>query len=363
MEKIKVLVITSKLVYGGAEKMIAFLANSLSQNGYEVIVYSYEGTSSNYPLDKSIQFIPEDNIQKNYYTRRFMQAFQVRRKIKSTRPDIVISFLTNQNVFSVLGTAFTNIPVIISERGDPFTNRDLVSKIKYSFYKFADLIVFQTEGAQRFFNNTIKSKSCVIPNPVTCTNLKVLQPFNKRDNKIAFVGRFVIQQKRQDIMVEAFKKVHSIHKELKLVFYGDGEDMPIIRKMVAQYNLSDNVIFAGKVDNVQKHILSAKMFVLTSDFEGIPNALIEAMSAGLPVISTDCSPGGARLLIKNNKNGLIVPTGDANSIADSILFLLDNSELADQYGAEAKKITDTFSPKKIIEMWDESIKNVLRISK
>lgn len=225
----KILFITSRLGYGGAEKMITFLANSLSQNGYEVIIYSYEGKSSNYILYDNVQFIPEEKIQTNYYTRRFIQALQVRKRIKITKPDLVISFLTNQNAYSVLGTWFTGIPVIISERGNPYINKGLIASIKYFFYKFADGIVFQTDGAKDYFNDTVKSKSIIIPNPVTVTSTKNV-PYSKRDNKIVFVGRFEIKQKRQDIMIEAFRKVHKVYKEIKLIFYGDGPDMPVLRK-------------------------------------------------------------------------------------------------------------------------------------
>jgi len=362
LKKFRILFITDKLVYGGAEKIITFLANSLSQNGYEIVIYTYEGKYkdklSNYVLENKIQFIPEEKIQTNKYSRRLIQAFQVTARIKSINPDLVISFKTNQNVFSVVGTRFTNIPVVISERGDPYVNKGLTEKIKYFFYRFADGIVFQTDGARDFFNDSIKRKSTIIPNPVTFQQARIL-PYSKRDNKIAFVGRFEIKQKRQDIMVKAFKKVQTVHKEMKLVFYGDGPDMPIVKNMVERNGLNENIIFAGKVDNVQELISKAKMFVLTSDYEGIPNALIEAMSAGLPVISTDCSPGGARLLIQNKKNGILVPKGDVDSVAEAILFIHDNPEIADCYGKEAQEIVEIYSPNKIIEKWDDFIQEVV----
>lgn len=358
MGKKRILFITSELVYGGAEKMTAFLINSLSEEGYSVVVYSYEGKESNYSLDSRVEFIAEENIFANYFTRRFIQVLQVRKKVKEINPDVVISFLTNQNVFSIIGTRFTKIPVIISERGDPNINVSILARLKYKFYNFAEGLVFQTEDAKRYFNKRIQNKSVVIPNPVTSQGSYQPVNFTQRKNEIAYVARFEIKQKRQDLMIKAFKKVADKYDDLKLTFYGDGPDMLIIKNMVEEYNLTDKVDFLGKVDEIPNTIRDSKMFVLTSDYEGIPNALIEAMSVGLPVIATDCSPGGAKLLINNKQNGILVSRGDSSEIAEAITYFLENPEIAEKYGNEAVKIKDTFSPQKIINSWVDYINRI-----
>ncbi len=160
-------------------------------------------------------------------------------------------------------------------------------------------------------------------------------------------------------MIEAFKKINKLNNDINLVFYGDGPDMQIIKDLVSKYNLDKFVIFAGKVDNIHEVVSKSKVYVLTSDYEGIPNSLIEAMSSGVPVVSTDCSPGGAKLLIKHKVNGLLVPVGDVNKIADSVMEILNNPSTAERYAKEATKISEEFSPDKIIRKWEELIKKVL----
>ena len=128
---------------------------------------------------------------------------------------------------------------------------------------------------------------------------------------------------------------------------------------VKEKNLVDRVIFHGLVSNIPDAIREAKLFVLTSDFEGMPNALIEAMSVGLPCISTDCSPGGAAELIQSGKNGIIVPTGDATAIAEAIRKVLDKPIEAEKMGIEAQKIAERLKPEVIYGQWIEYIDKVM----
>lgn len=358
--KIKILFVISLLKYGGAQKIISFLANNLSSRGYEVVLYTYAGDIINYKLQNEVKVISEKKTYKNPILNKFMPIYKTKNVIKQVNPDIVISFLTNSNFLSILGTMFSKIPVIISERSDPYYEKGILLSFMRWFYRFADGAVFQTNGAKNYYGGKIREIGAVIPNPVLKSNDIKLLPFEQRKNEIAFVARFNINQKRQDLMIKAFKKVVEKYSDIKLVFYGDGPDFEKIKKMVEKYNLSQNVKFAGKIDNVLNAIKNAKLFVLTSDYEGIPNALIEAMSIGLPVISTDCSPGGARVLIKHEQNGLLVPIGDYNEIANSIIYLLDNPKFAEQIGSEAKKISEKYNPNIIIKMWDSYIKKIIK---
>jgi len=355
-----VLFVIHQIRYGGADKMFSYIANQLNKRDYNVYVYTYESANSYYKLDGGIGYIPETNISTKRILRRFVQINQVRKVINRVKPDVVISFLQTPNVISTLATMFTKMPVIICERGDPYKSSKIIGKLFQLTYYFAQGSVFQTKGARDYFKGKIKNKSVVIPNPVM-QKIKY-EPKIKHNNEIAFVARFEIKQKRQDIMLQAFAKVVKEYPDFKLVFYGDGKDLKVVRKMVLELGVGDKVIFAGVVDDICNSIKSSKMFVLTSDYEGIPNALIEAMSVGLPVISTDCSPGGARMLIEDKVNGVIVPKGDIDAVAEAIKNYIKHPDVAEKYAREAVKIACKYSPEKIINLWGDYINKIVGVN-
>ena len=142
-----------------------------------------------------------------------------------------------------------------------------------------------------------------------------------------------------------------------LEFYGDGPDEGRIKKIVESLGISDNVIIGGITSHSAQVLSKSKFFVLSSDFEGIPNALMEAMSIGLPCISTRCRPGGAEYLIENGKNGLLVNTGDVEGLVKAMNKIV-NTCVADSLGFEAKKVTEHFSEDRITDMWCEYIQTL-----
>lgn len=349
------------LGYGGAGKMIVKLADALAQrNDTEVIIYVEESVGKHYAMDDRVKVYQETQFFSNYLTRHFREMFQLRRRVKEINPDLVISFQTNQNALAVYATRGRHIPVIVSERGDPYVYHNLVAKIKTWVINHAEGGVFQTHQAMAYYGKGLQSRSRVIYNPCPIEVVERPQWQDRRD-EVAFVARFDIHQKRQDLMVDAFAIVVKKHPEVKLVFYGKGEpDMSTIREKVANLGLQDNVVFKGLVNNVIQEIKDSKLFVMTSDFEGMPNALIEAMIAGLPCLSTDCSPGGARELIVDGENGLIVPCGGINAVAEKILYLLDHPEIADKMGQEAQSISEKLNPKRIFGQWNEYVDSIIK---
>jgi len=185
---------------------------------------------------------------------------------------------------------------------------------------------------------------------------KAIPKFSDRENRIVSVGRMSIKQKRQDVLIEAFKIVNEKYPDLTLHFYGDGKDLPQVKKIAQESNLADKIFFHGHVKNVCQEIFNAKIFVLSSDYEGIPNALIESMLLGVPSISTDCRPGGARILIKDGVNGIISPKGDSRILSENIIRLLENNQLADSFTMQSPKISETFSEANIAQKWNDVLK-------
>jgi glycosyltransferase involved in cell wall biosynthesis len=353
----KIMFVIHALGYGGAGKMIVYLANHFSRIGYDVVIYVEEQMGKHYEMEPGVRVYQETEFFKNYYTRHFRQIFQLRRRVKEIKPDLVISFQTNQNALSVLATRGRNIPVIVSERGDPYQYHDIVAKLKTRVINKAEGGVFQTKKAMQYYGEELQKRSIVIYNPNTVTGIE--RP-ETRNNEIAFVGRFDIHQKRQDLAVEAFKIVADAVPDVKLAFYGAGKEQEIIKKQAYDLGLEDRVLFKGLVKDVPTAIKDSRLFLMTSDFEGMPNALIEAMACGLPCVSTDCSPGGASELIQSEENGIVVPCGDAKAIAAAILRLLNDQEEAEKMGTEAQKIVDKLNPAIIYGRWEKYVKSFVK---
>lgn len=355
----KIMFVIHALGYGGAGKMIVYLANHFSKIGYDVVIYVEEQMGKHYEMEPGVRVYQETEFFKNYYTRHFRQIFQLRRRVKEINPDLVISFQTNQNALSVLATRGRNIPVIVSERGDPYQYHDIVAKLKTRVINKAEGGVFQTKKAMQYYGEELQQRSVVIYNPNTVTGIE--RP-EKRNNEIAFVGRFDIHQKRQDLAIEAFKIVAEAVPDVKLAFYGAGKEQEIIKKQACDLGIEDRVLFKGLVKDVPNAIKDSRLFLMTSDFEGMPNALIEAMACGLPCVSTDCSPGGASELIQSGENGIVVPCGDAKAIAAAIVRLLNNKEEAEKMGVEAQKIVEELNPAIIYGEWEKYVKTILQCS-
>lgn len=352
----KILMITSLLNYGGASKMFTVLANYYVSEGYDVVIYCYRGKNKPSALNKKIKFIASIDTKKTIWGSRLSPLFDIRKIIKNVKPDIIVSFLTNANFYTLIANIGNKIPVIISERSDPYYENNLILSSMRKSYSLATKIVFQTHGAKNFFADSIQEKSKIIPNPID-QNIKIPVKSEEKNgtHKISFVGRFDIQQKRQDVMIEAFKNVCKVRKDIVLHFYGDGKDINLIKDYVKDNRMEPFVKFEGKVDNILEHIKDSTLYVLTSDYEGIPNSLIEAMSIGLPVISTDCSPGGAKFLINNFENGLLIPKDNIVELSESILYLLDNPKLRNLMGENALKVNERFEYNKIMAKWKDLI--------
>lgn len=345
MKKILFVLKQLRCNFDGASKILTMLANSLKKSGYDVYCYAYSGILENENL------LPDVHCIRGTENKKYNTVRELGKTLRTVKPDVAVSFITNANTFLSLAAVGTKIPVIVCERSDPFleTNKQLV--VMRQFYRLASGAVFQTAEAQKYY--TWIKNSVVIANPIEKTEIRVIKKFADREDTVVAVSRIDLHQKRLDLMIEAFSILAPKYPQLKLKIYGDGEpeDCLIIKKMISQYGLENRVVLAGKIKNVKETIVDCKMYILTSDYEGIPNSLLEAMSIGLPVISTDCSPGGAKLLINHMENGILVQRGDVNAVANAMEYYMEHPSEADKFGAKAQKVNERFSADKIINEW------------
>ena len=347
--------VIKRLRYSGAYKMFMWLANVLCDRGHEVTVMTFMPNDIQ-TLNPKINWIKHDELEKKSIIKII---YILRHEINRIKPDVSISFLLDANVYNIFACIGLKTKSVISERNDPFKPGYRKLQFWKPWFRFANGAVYQLPKVAEYYS-IIKAPTAVIPNPVLCKDNIELDSFSKRPNLINVLGRLDIFQKRHDILIEAFALFLKRYPSFTLVFYGDGPDKEKMVQQIRKLGIENNVIFAGITNKPLEVMKTSKMYILTSDFEGIPNSLIEAMSIGLPCIATDCRPGGARLLIDNEKNGFIVPQGDADAIADKMKWFMQHPNEADKMGLEGTKIKNTFSEEIITNQWEDYLYKLVR---
>lgn len=338
------------------KKKICIVRDGLSRdNGGAITAILSLAENIRFDYDLSFVFLYEDTIDKaalkNYEYECIMPSFnmsRIERKVrlysttlchlnrilKKKKPDCVISFGSTSLTLVTILKKFRGYKTIYSERSDPnYCARTLSDRIRYLCYNFADKMVFQIPGVRDYFNQRIRDKSVIISNPVGIPEKQWALVNNK---EIVCVARMELRQKRQDILLGAFRKVLVAFPDSVLHLYGDGADMDEVKEIAVKYDISNKVIFHGNIKDVKEKLRDYRVFVLTSDYEGMPNSLLEAMALGMPVVSTDCSPGGAAYLINNEKNGFLVSRGNVDEIAQALIKVLNDDKRSVFIGNEAR---------------------------
>ena len=356
-KNMRILFIAASMSYGGAERVISLLSNELSARGHEVAIYVTKPTTQSvYPLDSSVKLCSEKKIGSMTDVLKNIRIF-----VKKFDPDVVVPFMTYQCIYTMLALAFTKYPVVVCERNDPhLVDGVRPGKLHYILrdiaFQMSKGAVFQTDGAKEYFPSSIQKKSTVILNPLCEKDLLDVYE-GERENRIVNVGR-LSKQKNQALLISAFSDIAQDFPEMVLEIYGDGEEKEYLQRLASDLNVADRVHFMGTVKGVSQHIKNAKIFAFTSDHEGMPNALAEAMSLGLACVSTDCSPGGARMIIDDNVNGRLVNIGDRKAFADALRDLCSNDEYARKLGDEAVLIRDKLRLDKIVDNWEDYLSSL-----
>lgn len=355
--------IANGLSYGGAEKMLVFVASELSKRGYQVaILNTCEHTGNSQPIPESVVVYEAKITARNKKIKYLQRLLFCIRSARNFKAKVIIGFLFFPNLYSVLTGKVLHIPSIISERADPFlenANNNTLDNILLKIVCSASGAVFQTDGASMFYPEALRNRSAVIPNPIAITKKYNSVEYAKRENIVVSLGRIDNQQKRLDVLIDAFEIFHTTHPGWQLHIYGGGPDKELIEKMIGEKHLGEYVLLKGVSQNSFEDISKGKIFAISSDYEGISNSLLEAMAVGMPVVSTDHSPGGARFLITSEENGLLTPMGDAPQFADAMSKFADSPEYASSCGKNAEKVLHTYSPKIIIDKWEKYLAEIV----
>lgn len=352
---VNILFITNSLGFGGAAKMLIFVAESLHSRGHNVGIVNLKGTTGfneyERTVDQGISLFDVSSLG------RKDQILKIRKIAKEISADVIIGFTTIPNVVAKIVGASLGIPSVMSERGDPArtTSKGLKDRLVIGLINMSRGGVFQTDGARKFYGRGLQKRGVVIPNPIFITGEVPFVAHENREKSVVSVGRLDNFQKRYDVMLDAFKLFSEKHPDYVLKLYGRGSDEELIAEWAKKRGIFDKVRFMGLTTKPMQDICGDGMFLITSDFEGISNSLLEAMAVGLPCVSTDHTPGGARLLIQDHENGLLAPVEDAEGLAKAMCEFADDPGLAAKCGDNAKDVVNRFAPDKMIDLWENYI--------
>lgn len=352
--------VIDKLSTGGAERVAAAIANEIcNMKEYEayVITYADKEEMEYYLSDQVIRYaISKVNCGR---IRTIIYKYRTLKKLlEEINPYCVCSLtIPKTNVVLMSATCNKKYPIILSERNDPahFPVEKSMRIARKFMYDKCDGLVFQTSGAKEFFSNSIQQKSVVIPNPLTTTLPERFM--GKRECKIVNFCR-IEPQKNLKMLINAFQIIAKDFQEYTLEIWGEGSQKEELQCYVNSIGLKERIRFHGYSGDVHNQIRRASLFVSSSNFEGISNSMLEAMAIGLPVICTDCPPGGARTIIEDGVNGCLVPVGDEKALAEAMRNLLSNPTKLESYSMRASELREKLRADIIAQKWVNMIEEV-----
>ena len=339
----RVLILIDSLGRAGAQRVACQVASGLADM-CSVVLLVYKRKEQTYPLDPRVQLICIPTF--HYGQKERLYTRYVRAVKQLYRIDVSVSFLHHMNCLNIDSKGKDR--VILSERNNPkLAYPDDFPKCR-EIYDRADYVIFQTEEVRSMFSETTRAHSCVLPNPVSVTCCADAE----RKPKIVNVAR-LHKNKNQELLIRAFAEFLPKHPQYVLSIYGDGPERDSLKRLSVELGTDDRVIFHGNVSNIHEQIADADFFVLSSDTEGMPNALLEAMMMGIPCISTNCT--GAKELIRNMRNGLLTEMGNVDALASAMTYMADHRSEAENMSRNAKQTAEAFRKEKVIDQWEKLV--------
>lgn len=392
MSKQEIIFIIKVLNDGGAERVVSMLANHFFrsdyrtkilvthqhrcevdtrriQSGIEVIALEDEAPKSKRSssfhmmetrvIGKALSILTgnQDYVSiKKYAARNKNKISWMKSFLKKHKDAVLMAFLYDAIFLALLSRGRYN-RVVISDRGDP--GQSIGSKTDIAFFRTmfpkADTMVFQSLDVKKWYKKNVGIDGQVIFNPIT-EGLPESYVGERKKRIVNFCR--INPQKNLILLIEAFEMLHRDYSDYELFIYGDpgpndGEYAQRVYRYAEKSACSNAIHFLHAEENIHSLILDYAMFVSSSDFEGMSNSMLEAMAIGLPVVCTDCPAGGARAVIRDHENGILVPVNDAIALYTAMKELIKNPDLANRIAQKAVRIREDQSEKKIMKQWEK----------
>lgn len=359
IRKLKITIIAASMNAGGAERVISQLLSDWEKEGYELSLILLDKKEKFYSISENIPIIEIGQQSNNRVIDKIKRYQQVRKAVMSISPDIILSLPEEIGIYVLWALRHTKIPVVVSERNDPqkMPNKKITRFMRKLMYPHAAGLIFQTEAAASFFSEKIRQKGIVLPNPLDLSRIPDVWS-GEREKLIVSAGRLE-PQKNFPLLIEAFSLFYKSHQDYRLIIYGDGSQREKLQVLIDSKGLADVIKLPGVSNTLLEDIYKASMFVLSSDYEGVPNVLIEAMAAGIPCVSTDCEPGGAASIITNDTCGVLIPIGDIEALLDTMEKVEREKIGLDALEETSEIIKGRYCSEKVSREWAEYLEELV----
>jgi len=356
------------LQYGGAERVMATLADEWSDSGRDVTLITLSARATDtYRLDERVQRIALDAIGTSpgpitAIFSNLRRLLRLRNALRQSRPDVIVSFIDRMNVMTLLATIGWRRNVIISERTDPSRHRigRIWSGLRRRVYRRCRGLVVQSEPVRTQMQPLVGSRPVyVIPNPVTAppgeAEQKQPSTANRRAGEQTPQKRTVVgmgrlsAEKGFDRLIEAFSRIAKEQTDWRLLILGEGPCRAELAELIERKQLSDLVTLVGWVEHPETVLRRSDLFVLPSRYEGFPNALLEALACGVPAVVFDVCPAE---IVRNNIDGLRVPAGDIAALSAAMSRLMSNEAERARLANNALDAIERFSQERFLAAWN-----------
>lgn len=350
----KIIFVTATLTSGGSERVMSLVANQLAERGHQVEIVNLNKHIVFYPIHQQVKLsFAEDIVGSSIISK----ILWLRKHVKEEKPDVVIPFMEAVYCVTLLALIGIKVPIISSERIDPRKSPFIRNILRRIFLPLTTHLVVQTQDIKAFYPKFIQKKTSIIYNPVSETVFQLQE--KPKDNVIISVGK-LDGQKNQKLLINAFASISKDFPDWRLVIYGEGRERDSLERMIKdpRFKIQDKVSLPGRCETVIEKMNKAKVFAFSSDFEGMSNAILEAVCVGLPVVTTNVS--GAAELVKDGEGGFVVPIRDGKALAYALRTILLDEQLREKMARENKARAKEFKLDMIVDQWESLILQICK---